>query len=561
MRARSVTFFPLDQSEIETPLNKIQKIIDEQLAFNELLARQIVNSNGDEILTIFLSFFINLSDISIRQSLAPERVPILKREVLKLILGDIKNYNALKSTISNFADLDYLFLHIHSLREGAVLGLMKTATDLTTLKDVLSYAFSGTELEKQSKKVIQGIKSMRLKSPIMSDVNTFKEMINILKPEISASCLRYVEDYEFELGNLNGSEVLKILPARDVKPKQKRLEEQANVLSKKNVPYLELRLLTRNYSEQVQNMNMSFISCPIYEKFNERYFILFDTAKKLYEAEEKLREKMRELSALLAVQEQLSETSVPIVGMEDVQSTISPSVSKKPVPSNSVKPVNETLPVSLIDSKNTIIHEILPEQNAIDLPQASYPVTSEIPDEPKDDIDHAEILHSTQDEVEPDYTSYHRQFSKKPKETEQRDPVKRNRLELSTTEQDIFLKVFGLRDYETINLRALVSLACDGFNATMTTTGANRCRIEIKNIYATLLMPATVLQTEPSNQCQKATVTMHGGGHRSKKSLNNDKGNTPSYLINQFRAAFERAGFTPENLGLENQASLSVVDF
>ena len=54
---------------------------------------------------------------------------------------------------------------------------------------------------------------------------------------------------------------------------------------------------------------------------------------------------------------------------------------------------------------------------------------------------------------------------------------------------------------------------------------------------------------------------MHGGGHRSTRSQNQDADKAPDYLINQFRAAFNRAGYTPDNLGLDLIARGSRFDF
>ena len=99
--------------------------------------------------------------------------------------------------------------------------------------------------------------------------------------------------------------------------------------------------------------------------------------------------------------------------------------------------------------------------------------------------------------------------------------------------------------YETINLRALVKLTLN-FGGEIETTGANRCRMKIKNIYAFIAVPQEALE----KACNSATVTMHGGGHRATRSQNHDRGNAPDYLVEQFKDAFTRAGFTPVNMGL-----------
>ena len=70
--------------------------------------------------------------------------------------------------------------------------------------------------------------------------------------------------------------------------------------------------------------------------------------------------------------------------------------------------------------------------------------------------------------------------------------------------------------------------------------------MKIKNIYAFIAVPQEALE----KACNSATVTMHGGGHRATRSQNHDRGNAPDYLVEQFKDAFTRAGFTPVNMGL-----------
>ncbi|CDZ76489.1 hypothetical protein BN59_00758 [Legionella massiliensis] len=107
--------------------------------------------------------------------------------------------------------------------------------------------------------------------------------------------------------------------------------------------------------------------------------------------------------------------------------------------------------------------------------------------------------------------------------------------------------------YDTINLRALVNLTLN-FGGVIKKTSSNRCRIEIQNIYAFICVPEEAL----ARACNTATVVMHGGGHRSTRSQNNDRENAPDYLIEQFKDAFTRAGFTQVNLGLNGPATLKL---
>ena len=146
------------------------------------------------------------------------------------------------------------------------------------------------------------------------------------------------------------------------------------------------------------------------------------------------------------------------------------------------------------------------------------------------------------------YSLYAKQASQ---ETES---LKKNILNLKEEHQMTLKAVFD-DQCKTWPLRALVNLV-RALGGEIKATASNRCRIEIKNIYAHLLMPSEDLLPLSSQLSQKATVTWHGSAKQKK-----NKRGAPAYLIAQFRAALERVGYTPKTLGLDQKTDHAKLSF
>ncbi|CEK10774.1 hypothetical protein [Legionella hackeliae] len=569
MLKSNIQFFPatMQLSTVRTAkssLEHIQKTIEAQIEYNKFLKERLskTNTSQHEVFEIIISMFLDLSQVptSLIKPVPDEDLKRRKQDVIQHIDSDIADFKRLKKLAKDCNNLDNLYLTIHFTLQQWYLGIAQTNSK--SVEELLSNLYEGKELKKKVKETMRILNTKSAKSPLMTETIIMSEMLKVLKPEINPLVLRFIDDTEFKsMGNLTRftptNEAL-----RGIHPKiEKFLRE---VTAEK-----EYLLLAREYLSTTNSIKTLQVSIDL----KTSYLALFETMKIRYRLEERMLSMMQEArqkkNTIIAASLELKPTvKSPEEGLpkKTVQAQLE-STQEKIHQSLESSPSLTPKVISLVghpSSDSEVTSDIISEQLKSQIPSSeissTIPLSSDLEatspcSDKKQDVSISND-NTKEEDITDDYSSvtdfsiFARKDTTKPQ-----IPVvktKRNVLNLGKNDVDTYLKVFELIPYDSINLRALVNLT-QAFGGTLTTTGANRCRIEIKNIYAHLLIPEETL----AKACEKATVTMHGGGHRSKKSQNNDRENAPDYLIEQFKAAFVRAGYTPVNLGLNEEATMN----
>ncbi len=569
------TFFANSE---DSSLEEIRKIIDAEVAYNRLLEKKLHQGKDEEVFEIFASMFIELSEIPPLIKLPSASVlRDLKQKLLDQIATDLENYERLNAcTESKDVTPDKLYLAINLVYQNSLIDL--TSITRKKLEGILSFLYAGKELSKKVKEVFSRINTKNLKSPYMAELHSVAEMLNLLKPKISPECIRYLDDVEISKNDKNLMFVLK--------------EENDKRFNKKVQNFLAQDPTNKEFLSLKKNNEDAIKALPADEETNDvhaGYLTLFEKIKVKYRTEEDIInfiEKAKQdaknnvkavtLQTVPALLEEPKQplASLPVSAEVIVADTKNQFENEKQSSQTSKEPQNfpsspveapQSIPVPLLSEREegkqelsqTLVeqHEqllIFPVVTNNNNNQKEITLTAESESLSAVSKSDLEVEQEDNREKTSEEFSYaandYLLFNKTKKEQQKPTAVKTkyNVLDLNKEQRDTLLQLFDLMPYDNIKLRALVNLT-QALGGTLKTTGSNRCRMEIKNIYAHLLVPEQAL----SKVCNKATITMHGGGHSAKRSNNNDRENAPDYLIDQFKAAFVRAGYTPINLGLE----------
>lgn len=526
----------------EPILSRIIKHLDAQIDFNKSLAERAKKCSVQELYEIQISMFIDLSE-------KPEIVPnnqmtkIDRAELVRMINEENEENELLRAraTAENI-NIDYLYLGIcYAYKQR--LETIKMI-DSASLEKILSGFYAEKNIKKRAKKIVLQILSQNLEIPLMTEIMALKEMLKLLESQISPQCSRYID--EIDIKGVNGQ--------LEVTSSGKLLFSKGSPLfelARGNLSNPELASLVRRCIEAdnailkhvyTADRHASYIT--FFEVLKVKYQLADEVTQ--YQQKMKIRLKEAESKNVLAVSEQtpIQEIKRDLNNKKTSEKTLvdEPQLETGLAAQTSVQVITEESSIKESKSETLSLKSEIEtsQEKQLETEIAEEKKNEAIEDDPKEEV-----------YVENDY----RFFANKTKQPQSKPQEKkielaRNLLNLNKDQRDTVLQVFDLMKYTSIKLRALVSLAY-AFKATFETTGANRCRIEMKNIYAHILVPRQALE----KACNSATVTMHGGGHRGSKSQNCDSENAPNYLIDQFKAAFIRAGYTPINLGLDNETN------
>ncbi|CDZ78461.1 hypothetical protein BN59_02771 [Legionella massiliensis] len=614
MQDKTFVFFSrtsaIKDNQQEAPVERVKKYIDAEIAYKKVIAERLLKGKQDEIWEIILSNTVHLYDrpLQIQSRLQNgELIQSAKKEFTTKTIDDIKDCTRLKNSAEKDST-DYLYLNIYFQYSIGLIDIETTATK-KNIQRLLNNLYKKTDAKRLLRDITKDINTKNIKSPIMASTHLKKEMLAILKTEISPSCLRFLEDVEI---NCVSDKYACCLSAEaDARLRKNKLVNQLT----KTLPNSESQKLIDEYFAAQDALSQDSLVFG-HMILNDSYLKIFERMKVLYQLEDKmtdflhnLEKSKHEAKAQLVTQSlelvtPVEITELPTVDLDDSQHT--QTLATVLNTANDVLDSNTTtqeaeipqLTPRLPDDSSSIptagiqqsIADSIVFTETLELQTASAPLETnncanaeedeaettsvyttiyapskhkkskkEEDGRPKAVLSKAEYGMEEKEEGEEDeaetasiYTTIYAPLKhKKSKRQEAAQPEKpqENTLNLNKDHLDTFMKVFGLIPYDSINLRALVNLTLE-FGGVIKKTGANRCRIEMKNIYAFILAP--IEEVAPSTT---ATVTMHGGGHRSTRSQNHDRNKAPDYLIEQFREAFTRAGFTPANLGLENSAN------
>lgn len=527
MPKKYVSVLPDSQEPL---LVRIRKYFDAQIEYNNLLEKRATICPDEELLDILISLFLDLSEVpKLKASLPKAFIQLHRKELIKEINSDRQMNESLRDQASaENVNFDYLYLKIklaYKTRLLLIQGLPVKAFEKT-----LSIFYSGQELKKKTKSVSQGIYEKNVKVPIMAEIQALDEMLKLLEKNISPECAKFVEDAE--ITEQDRCIFFSIDPMID------SVSKKALKFSKKAPSDQKIVTLIQKYSEAVEVVLTT--SSP--EKNEaENYIALFENMKIKYQIDDEISNYVKEANHQLQIEDNLKKTaSIEVKSKDEIISQFQPIVQKLESQKDSEKPPQQSEEKAIAD--DTIAHKEDESSSVL------LNLETEVTDlKEKENGKDEEVLAPEDSYSVTDYSIFANKDKRKQQQQPEKPPIKRNVLNLNKDQQKTLRELFDIEKYESINLRALVNLAV-ALKATFHTTGANRCRIEMKTIYAHILVPEQALE----KACNSATVTMHGGGHRSSKSQNHDRDKAPGYLIDQFKAAFTRAGYTPANLGLDD---------
>ncbi|WP_058441236.1 hypothetical protein [Legionella brunensis] len=580
MLKRTIAFFPVSTQNNyvatqDTSLDKVKKYIDAQIEYNKFLMERLLRGNKEEIFEIVTSLFLDLTDIPRSIKLPPSKIlDEFKQEFIDHIMTDLKEYIRLKECANNNnnnnTNMDYLYLNIQFVYQIWLLGVQSITAKKVEL--ILSHIYDGKDLKKKTKEVLYRITTKSIQSPLMAEILGLSEMLSFIESEVSPYCLKLKDDVQ--IFQEKGLTYISIT------------NEAMSGKNKKILQFLKQNPTDQAFLSLVDKWiktNNALKTAKPSSDINDSYLVTFEKMKAKYQLEDEIDRVIEEINArkqasktaetlekTKVVSENQSEIGLPpqsrskvskrgnrpakIVRQEENLQSLQTSVealeeTEKPL--NSSTNVKEAVTES---SRDQLEKDMSPQLSSC----SSYVETTNYNSttEQTADISESSTYEEDEEKLNEDenieaysYVQDYSLFAKKnnnARPQQHDEKPKRNVLNLNKEQQETYLKVFDLMPYESINLRALVNLT-QALGGTLKTTGANRCRIELKNIYAHILVPKEAL----TKACNKATVTMHGGGHRSTSSQNNDREEAPNYLISQFKAAFIRAGYTPINLGLD----------
>ncbi|MFC3908503.1 hypothetical protein ACFORL_05370 [Legionella dresdenensis] len=535
------------QHDANLPLETVKKCIDAQLNYSQGLIKRARIGNHQELVELIVSQYISLDILPhTRESQHLKETPIkqLQKTIVTGAVKDIQSLQEMKD-LAELNRIDDLYLCIFLYYKQLRITI-SDALNRDLINNILAHYFTKEEAKKKTKQFMRNIN----KTPLMDEINQFAALLTILEPSVSPICKQFADEVN-----------VKIIDDKhcSVEPDNKKLNNNKDkmlMLEHKYPGEPRFQALIASYYRGL--LALKYVKV---KKSENQILLLFAEMKPLYELEAKINHLLRKLEKqhnhTRIAQEASESTKVPgssppaykkskidrglitgslitaVAPVSEAQETVNDYSNATDAPQQAVK-------TSVTDE--TIINE--PEVNQE--PSITTEVlevletasTSEITVADKSDEDEIALAETS--------SSYYSFYKKEKPSKKQTASTQLPAIPLKDSHKDTYLKVFGLVPYDAINLRELVNLTYQ-FKGTITATGRNRCRIELENIYAYVATPREAL----SRACNKATVTMHGGGHRGTKSQNHDRDKAPEYLINQFRDAFDRAGLTPTNLGIE----------
>lgn len=509
-------------NKMQTPVDKISKLIDAQLDFNKLLMKQLMLGKPQERIKVFASFFLELSDIPTELNKnALSVVDAQKKDCIVKIVADIHEYEAIKKMISSSPDeIDQLYLYIYATLEADIFGLQNT--NKKNFENFVSKLFISKPSNKMVNKIFNGIVKGSYENSTNIEVKIKKEMLGLLYPHISSCCKDFMGLFKFDLRE--GGDFNMDIPKSYLKGSADFIGELYENVSKfKNNELYRLSKYACAIAEKMVSGQTSSKSLPdVYIEIYQLYAV----GQAVYNA-------ANEIIKMLAMLEEQNNIAVSQNVMAEELKSLSASVIEVEEKKEE-KIIHDSHSVSSTEVQSEVVDSVEKEEN-LSLPENAIKI-----------------------EEEKEGYSFHKFFGPKNKTAAKSIEIKNKekliqidmkKFESYKDDHHVtFLKVFGKIEYESISLRELINLVL-ALNGTIETTGANRCRIEIGGIYAYCLMSGESVKELPQNQCQKATITFHGSAQKQKKSQQQD--GAPHYLVEQFKAAFERVGFTPDSLCYE----------
>ncbi|MGQ3888830.1 hypothetical protein ACQUW5_07335 [Legionella sp. CNM-1927-20] len=576
MRAKDQLFFPkveitsLEEQKL-ADLEEIRKICDAQLQYNKNLFLYLIQSeNNEEVFEVIVSMYLSLSTLPQAQSLPkPEHFKPLKTSAIQGLKTDIQDYNQFAEHLSK-GQIDELYLCMYYKAQGMHADIF--TSNPRGIELMLSHFYKEKDLAKQLRK-----KLYAKQSPAIDEYHVLKKMIELLEPYVSPACLKYKDEIKYtsfagtqDLGRLDSKPIN--LEGTTYRRAMQFLNENPN--SSINS---ELKLLLQEYEEAYREF-LEFNQNQVSTNLLNTYLATFKYLKPKYEAEAKINKLLK------SANDQMKTLEITSFAEEKTQPELPPEVEPhlsvnpaKPESSRASAVISEAIEEEAIEEKvqeedNTLKNNIAIPMDDNDGADNNAEKDKEIVDREKIDVkaeeesseevdsacEKKEIEQETIDYTDKMYTQY---YKKKDKEINKnkhvkgpvKDPspveTKHNILKLDEDDQATLLKVFSDKpeDSNSITLRELMHLTISGFKGKFKKPqgGSNTCKLEIKNIYAHLLVPKEAIDKTYGS----ASLSWHGKGLGRNRSNKSAKG-LPPYVIPQFREACKNAGYTPENLGL-----------
>ncbi|MGQ3890059.1 hypothetical protein ACQUW5_13640 [Legionella sp. CNM-1927-20] len=549
-------------------LEEIRRINEALLQYNRNLYTQLRKSKiKEEIFEIICAMYCNLSQLPEVRKVPDNKIfEEVKAAVLQGLREDVARYTQYKIYLER-NQIDELYLSMRLTAQ--FIRTQSQSSNTNTVEYLFSFFYTGKELKKKVRQACNG----KHISPVMAEYLELQKTIKLLEPLVSSACLKFEEEVKCvdaqivengrirEAGRIDTGNI-KLEKSKTYKRARKYLEENPHP---SNPIYIQLKSLIEKYKEcltskESQQGNPS-------KDLHDNYIALFNRIKPKYALEAEIDSLLKMAVEEKTIAVQVAEDKSHLRHSKQAEHGLIHQHSELTIGQTQSTTSTATLEDKTSGTNLTVVSEFASgevmevreqKEEASMAENADAGIEDKSPEEEEEEVveERIEELGLAKSEQTGDnligkdkfYTSYSKQTQKHNTTKKVLPETKYNVLNLKEEHQETLKKVFDLLEYKTMSLRELVSLAF-ALGGKLTSTGANRCRLEIENIYAHLLVDRESIEVASANLASTATVTWHGGGHRSTRSQNSAKG-VPNYLIEQFRSAFERAGYTPKNLGL-----------
>ncbi|WP_131783711.1 hypothetical protein [Legionella gresilensis] len=581
MPTDNLSFFQ-SETQTENSLSKqdeilveVYKELDALINYESTLATALLRTTSlEEIIEIMLSAYLPVDEIpKINKTLDTKAVENMKKQVIVGMLQKVKYYKDLKDMAAN-GNLNELFLDINQFCMQKEDNTYKPVQIYRTiLFSVYGNQLNNETIEKLSKKIHKAVNNKT--APLMAEISSLKKAMKSLEKIISPYCIRFREESKVTaLKGPDGRPTVKFdVHSEQCRKTNSKIEEFLKNNSHGQLEYLLRELKAPLVLATYENPSKRYLE--LYKKYAARYQIEEQAIKLLKELQSQA--KKTEEQNQLNSKSQIEKASKPIKQPLDQDKDQIEIIESK-------RSLDQTQPSqSEINPNETKEKELLLEpglEKEFKEKKSSEQVKQPESKEEQEDKEKSQVMPIKESKREEEDTDtwekedykkyeeknkarleYTKSKSKSSKSTVSEEDDKKSQKkvikplikiqDLNSRRRETYLELFSQKP-KPVTIRDLVKL-CRSLGGTIEPTKANRCRIEIRNIYSDVLLS----EEDFKNACEKATVTMHGGGHRQKRSQKSTK-NAPSYLVYQFKEALERACYTLENMGLNNENNNSM---
>lgn len=573
------TFDQTEKPVLPIRLEKVKKIIDAQCEFNQLLAKQILTDNN-KFVRILASFYIkDLSIINfdkVLEKAPPSSIQMLKQGLARGTLNDLRDYRLLRNIFQNESDLEnvdveHLYFSVFLMYRMVTMDLQ--ATPLGIMKRALSFfGIEENKIKKLAKKELAARLTHKADNSSITDIKCLEEILALLSPFVSHEFEDFLQNIQVESDK--GSNYFSF--SSEFLVKNNHLVDQCKKLSS---------LMTEDHNYKINDLGYQHIVLSHFMDYLKAYDAIlnvvssgldttcksiickfFKDYKLFYQLEQTVRQEIKDLIQNYNTDQQvLDQKSFPRnkkhnLALEKKKETQEASLDIKDIKGDVEDQLQDQLPALIGKEEQQKMKEFISENDTEtsdkfvseknDIPPVRKNVEIKVdPSIPTENNDNNADTNLNSEKKSA--TVFFKSKKEKRKNTSEKtneplSAVLSRKYPLNKEQQETFLDLFSAGTIP-LGLRDLINLAqaCGG---TLTKTGANRCRIELENIYAHLLIDSKSLEAATTQNT--VTITLHGGGHRQHRSQNHDRGEAPSYLVEQFKSAFTRAGITPSAFGM-----------